>query len=45
MGWRCVVNKDQFRAGQQGIVVRDSRYPHRVSFKVLNNEALLKEKD
>jgi RNA ligase (TIGR02306 family) len=28
---------------KEGIVVRDSRYPHRVSFKVLNNEALLKE--
>jgi hypothetical protein len=30
---------------KEGIVVRDSHYPHRVSFKVLNNEALLTEKD
>jgi RNA ligase (TIGR02306 family) len=30
---------------KEGIVVRDSQYPHRVSFKVLNTEALLKEKD
>ncbi|MDR1087685.1 MAG: RNA ligase (ATP) [Coriobacteriales bacterium] len=30
---------------KEGIVVRDSQYPHRVSFKVLNNVALLKEKD
>jgi RNA ligase (TIGR02306 family) len=30
---------------KEGIVVRHSVDPHRVSFKVLNNDALLKEKD
>jgi RNA ligase (TIGR02306 family) len=30
---------------KEGIVVRHSRSPHLVSFKVLNNDALLKEKD
>jgi RNA ligase (TIGR02306 family) len=30
---------------KEGIVVRDANYPKAVSFKVLNNDALLKEKD
>jgi len=30
---------------KEGIVVRDSLAPKVVSFKVLNNDALLKEKD
>jgi hypothetical protein len=30
---------------KEGIVVRNSMQPHTVSFKVLNNDALLKEKD
>jgi RNA ligase (TIGR02306 family) len=30
---------------KEGIVVRHSMAPHKVSFKVLNNDALLKEKD
>jgi len=30
---------------KEGIVVRDANSPKAVSFKVLNNDALLKEKD
>jgi hypothetical protein len=30
---------------KEGIVVRNQKHPHLVSFKVLNNDALLKEKD
>ncbi|MDR1953790.1 MAG: RNA ligase (ATP) [Clostridiales Family XIII bacterium] len=30
---------------KEGIVVRHKNEPHKISFKVLNNEALLKEKD
>jgi ATP-dependent RNA circularization protein (DNA/RNA ligase family) len=30
---------------KEGIVVRHSLNPHKISFKVLNNDALLKEKD
>ncbi|WP_461252363.1 hypothetical protein [Treponema sp. R8-4-B8] len=39
--------KGKYPSGQEkeGIVVRDVNNPKAVSFKVLNNDALLKEKD